>query len=86
MDAFAQHERARLKAVLDATSNFAIAGSRVTFTQHFETVCAKEPFCVMPESLVESCRRLLDADIYNTESSKVAPPPLCGEGMRMTTA
>ena len=66
MDAFAQHERARLKAVLDATSDFAIAGSRVTFAQHFETVCAKEPFCVMPDSLVESCRRLLDADICST--------------------
>ena len=86
MDAFAQHERARLKAVLDATSDFAIAGSRVTFAQHFETACAKEPFCVMPDSLDESCRRLLDADIRSTESSKVAPPPLCGEGMQMTTA
>ena len=86
MDAFAQHERDRLKAVLDATSDFAIAGSRMTFAQHFETVCAKEPFCVMPDSLVESCRRLLEADICDIESSKVAPPPLCGEGMRMTTA
>ena len=66
MDAFAQHERARLKAVLDATSDFAIAGSRVTFAQHFETVCAKEPFCVMPNNLVESCRRLLDADVCDT--------------------
>ena len=71
MDAFAQHERARLKAVLDATSDFAIAGSRVTFAQHFETVCAKEPFCVMPEILVESCRRLLDADVCNTISTIV---------------
>ena len=66
MDAFAQHERARLRAVLDATSDFAIAGSRVTFAQHFETVCAKEPFCVMPNNLVESCRRLLDADVCDT--------------------
>ena len=86
MDAFAQHERARLKAVLDATSDFAIAGSRVTFAQHFETVCAKELFCVMPDSLVDSCRRLSDADICSMESSKVAPPRLCGEGMRTTTS
>ena len=79
MDAFAQHERARLKAVLDATSDSAIAGSRVTFAKHFETVCAKEPFCVMPDSLVESCRRLSEADICDMESSKVAPPPMYGE-------
>ena len=86
MDTFAQHERARLKAVLDATSDFAIAGSRVTSAQHFETACAKEPFCVMPDSLVESCRRLLEADICDMESSKVAPPPMYGEWMRTTTA
>ena len=71
MDAFAQHERARLKAVLDATSDFVIAGSRLTFAQHFETVCAKEPFCVMPDNLVESCRRLLDADVCDTIATLV---------------
>ena len=66
MDTFAQHERARLKAVLDATSDFAIAGTHLTFAQHFETICAKEPFCVMPDNLVESCRRLLHADVNDT--------------------
>ena len=71
MDAFAQHERARLKAVLDATSDFAITGTRIKFAQHFETVCAKEPFFVMPDSLVESCRRLLDADICTTIPTSV---------------
>ena len=41
MDAFVQHERARLKAVLDATSDFTITGSRVTFAQHFEAARAR---------------------------------------------
>ena len=66
MDALAQHERARIKDVLDVTSDFEIAGSRMRSAQYFETVCAKEPFCAMPDSLVESCRRLSNADVCDT--------------------